>query len=263
MRNMNIAKILFDFGMTCILVRLYNSHVFAISFHEIAGLTLAGLFVVHCLFNRKWIAAVSGRLFDQTLPPRIRVGYIVDVLLFITFAVLIISGIRTSQVLFPQLAAPKGTPWRVVHHFTGALSIVLVGIHVGLHWSFVSGISAKGLRLPKKLVRPIVIVLLALLLGFGVYSLVTSSFVPWLIELFTISTHDDQPQSNEAARQPKDGKSKGQNHSLRESKTTNGNGITVPHTMLTFLSMINIFAAATRFADKHSFLRRVAVIHQE
>ncbi|UOE74831.1 DUF4405 domain-containing protein [Parageobacillus thermoglucosidasius] len=31
-------------------------------------------------------------------------------------------------------------PWRNIHHFFSAISIILVGIHLGLHWNFVSNV---------------------------------------------------------------------------------------------------------------------------
>ena len=279
MSKKNIAKIVFDIAMTGILVLLYNSHVFAISFHEVAGLILSGLFIIHCVFNKKWITTVSAKLFSKSLAPRVRIGYIVNVLLLITFTLIIISGIRTSQVLFPQFAAPKGTPWRAIHHFAGAMSIILVGVHVGLHWGFIKGMWKKVVHIPSKIAKPLSVCLLVALLGFGLYSMVTSSFVGWLSEPFTTSynsaqqanaqqetdttINDPKTDTNNYGHKPKDGENKGDDtnnssndHSTDEKKSDEGNPATIIHTILTFLSIIGVFAVKTYFLDKWLLKKR-------
>jgi len=195
MSKKNIVKILLDVVMTGILVLLYNSHVFALAFHEIAGLILSGLFIVHCLFNKKWITSITTKFFKKGLAPRVRVGYIVNTLLLIAFVFIIISGIKTSQVLFPAAVENKGSIWRGIHHFSAAISIILVGVHIGLHWSFVSGMWKKVSHIPAKVTRPISIILLIVVLSFGSYSIASSSFLPWLAEPFTSAgSHSNQTE---------------------------------------------------------------------
>ena len=100
----NTVKMLLDIVIIAILALLYNSHVTVLAFHEIAGLGLFGLFIIHCLLNIKWIIAVSKRFFSKPIAPKVRIGYIVNLLLLITFIFEIISGIFTSQILFPSFA---------------------------------------------------------------------------------------------------------------------------------------------------------------
>lgn len=180
----NIVKISLDVVMAGILVLLYNSHAISMAFHEIAGLFLFGLFVIHCLLNRKWVTSITAKFFSKSIAPRVRFGYIIDLMLLVSFILIIISGISTSQVLFPSIAQAKDSPWRSVHHFFAALSIILVGIHLGLHWNFVTGMFKKAIRIPQKLAKPLGIGLLLVVLVFGTYSIVTSSFTGWLAEPF-------------------------------------------------------------------------------
>ena len=163
----NIVKIILDTIMAVLLVLLYNSHVFAISFHEITGLVLAGLFIIHCSLNRKWIAAITKKFFGKEVKARTRFVYIVDVLLLMAFASVIISGICTSQALFPAALENKDSAWRTVHHFSAAMSLILVGIHVGMHWSFITGMLRKIAVVPSRISRALGLVLLAAMLIFG------------------------------------------------------------------------------------------------
>ena len=180
----NIIKISLDVVMAGILILLYNSHAISLAFHEIAGLFLFGLFVIHCLLNRKWVTSITAKFFSKSIAPRVRFGYIIDLMLLVSFVLIIISGISTSQVLFPAIAQAKDSPWRSVHHFFAALSIILVGIHLGLHWNFVTGMLKKAIRIPQKLAKLLGIGLLVVVLVFGTYSTVASSFTGWLAEPF-------------------------------------------------------------------------------
>ena len=179
----NVIKMILDIVMIVILALLYNSHVAAMSFHEIAGLAICGLFIIHCLLNIKWIIGISKRFFSKSLALKVRIGYIVNLLLLVTFVFAVISGIQTSQVLFP--ADNHGSVWRGIHHFCGAISIILVGIHLGLHWGFISGMIKKVIRIKSAVIRKVVaMVLLVVVLSFGVYSISTSSFTNWIVEPF-------------------------------------------------------------------------------
>ena len=185
----NIVKMILDIVMVVILALLYNSHVASMSFHEIAGLGLFGLFVIHCLLNIKWITAISKRFFSKSLSLKVRIGYIVNLLLLVTFIFEIISGIQTSQVLFP--ADSHGSIWRGIHHFCGAVSIILIGVHLGLHWSFITGMVKKAIRIKSAVIRKVIaMVLLVVVLSFGAYSITTSSFTNWLVEPFVTQTKD-------------------------------------------------------------------------
>ncbi|RDE25489.1 DUF4405 domain-containing protein [Parageobacillus thermoglucosidasius] len=91
------------------------------------------------MLNKKWIIAITAKFFTKSLAPRVRFGYIINFLLLLSFLLIVISGICTSQALFP-FAESKDSPWRNIHHFFSAISIILVGIHLGLHWNFVSNV---------------------------------------------------------------------------------------------------------------------------
>ncbi|MHB8064428.1 MAG: DUF4405 domain-containing protein [Ruminiclostridium sp.] len=271
----NIIKIMLDLVMAVILVLLFNSHVSSMAFHEIAGLFICVLFIIHCLLNRKWITAITEKFFSKSLPPRVRFGYIINLLLLISFLLIIISGIKTSQVLFPSANA-KDSPWRNVHHFFAGISIILVGIHLGLHWNFVSNMLNKMIRVPKRISKPLSMIFLLIVLVFGVYSISTSNFKGWLTAPFTTETKSEsytdvkentsdsgahtpkndenkngrevEPSTPKAGEEPKQGDSDPNVH--MEKKLPEGSPITVLSTIATFMSIIGVFAAAAYYLDK-------------
>ena len=204
----NLIKISLDCIMAVILVLLYNSHVLALAFHEIAGLFIFGLFVIHVLLNRKWVISITSKLFNKKLAPQVRFGYAIDILLLIAFVMIIVSGILISQVLFPSLAMGKDSPWRNIHLFSAAVALILVGIHLGLHWNFVSGVFKKVVKLPARVAKPLGIVLLVVVLVFGLYSLKTSSFTTWLTAPFT--TSGAKVETGDGDHTAKSGENKGE-----------------------------------------------------
>ena len=70
--------------------------------------------------------------------------------------------------------------WKMAHFFFAALAIILVGVHVGLHWNFIKSMFLKLLKLPRVIARPLGIVCLAGILLYGGYSATTTSFPRWL-----------------------------------------------------------------------------------
>ena len=70
------------------------------------------------------------------------------VFLLLDFIALLVSGIGINKTLSPTLAfLPfEAVPW---HFLFGAVALVLLGIHFGLHWNWIKGTvlgKAKGLN---------------------------------------------------------------------------------------------------------------------
>ena len=256
MPKRNVIKLLLDIVMAGTLALLYNSHVFALGFHELAGLILAGLFVVHCLFNKGWIASVSARLLSKGLPIRVRIGYLIDALLAVTFGLIILSGILTSQVLFPAAVQNKNSAWRGIHHCAAAVSLILTGVHIGLHWRFIAGMGKKWFRMPAKLSRVLCLALLAALLSSGIYHIASGSFLPWLAEPFSRSAQlqrEGRP-GDVGDRQPKSNENKEERRG--ESKSEGSSAMGALSTAATYLSIMSVFAAVAHYLNTVKILRR-------
>ncbi len=162
--------------MLLLLVLMYDKMAVSMAFHEIGGLFLIGLSMIHLLFNGKWIAAVTKRLFGKQTPVKVRLGYCVDALLLISFALVGVSGVLISKELF---SFHGGNVWKTVHYCASAYAIVLMGVHLGLHWNRIrakllkKGVIKRGAHIAG-------IAAICLVLGFGVYSIATTSLVRWL-----------------------------------------------------------------------------------
>lgn len=125
-------------------------------------------------------------IFDKNTSAMLRCSWIVKFLLLICMSGIILTGLMIAKTLPFRLS-----PWanaKVWHYFFAAVSIVLMGIHIGMHWSFIKAMVSKVNYLPRKLGMPISILLLTLAVVWGSFSLVTGSFARWICGPFTVSS---------------------------------------------------------------------------
>ena len=149
MKHKNIIKIVLDTIMIFVLVLMYKKSSISMQFHEIGGLILLAVFIVHLVINKGFITAVSKRFFKKGLPVKVRIGYIIDLLLLLSFVLIGISGVMISKIVF-SFSAGGGNEWKVVHYFCSALALILIGIHTGFHRKFIGTMYGKIKMLPRK-----------------------------------------------------------------------------------------------------------------
>jgi len=222
-KNLNVIKIIFDIILSVLLVLMFNKTVISMEFHEIGGLILCAFFVIHILLNRKWIVSVSKKLFSKDLAFKLRFGYVIDFLLLIAMSAVLVSGIFISKVVFTGISVHSGS-WKIIHFFAAALLLVLVGIHVGLHWGFVTGMFKKYVKLPGAIAKPVSIILVSAVVLFGSYSVATSNFNSWLTAPFTANQmKGGQPPLNFTPDSNTEGLSADSNTNNSSQKSDTGN----------------------------------------
>lgn len=168
-------KLALDAVMLVLLALMYQKQVISMSFHEIGGLALIGLFVIHHLVNARWIGATTKRLFAKGTPGLVRARYIVDTLLLAAFLAVGVTGVLINKTLFSIRAAGNA---KTLHYFASAVAIILTGVHLGLHADYIFGKLFK--QGANKVAKIATVVLLAALIAFGGYSLSATRFVSFL-----------------------------------------------------------------------------------
>jgi hypothetical protein len=78
----NYLKYILDLVMTVVFILLMNTTVTGLKAHEVLGLGVCGLFVIHNLLNAKWIGAVSKKLFDRTFKPLTKFMFVLDAVIW-------------------------------------------------------------------------------------------------------------------------------------------------------------------------------------
>lgn len=110
-----------------------------ITFHEIAGLVICLFYILHNVLNWQFIKETTSRLFGK-ISGRSRFNYIIDVLLLAGFTLIIISGMGIAKTMdFSWLGFTKENfiIWRFMHTSISMIVLMLVGVHVGMHWGWV------------------------------------------------------------------------------------------------------------------------------
>lgn len=172
MKKLNYVKFILDVCMAILFTLLFKKMLFGMKFHEIAGLVIGGVVLVHCALNFKWIKAITKKLFNKNMALRTRMMYLLDLLLLIDVAVIILSGIFISKVVFPNLRLESIPSLKGIHISASYILLMIIGIHLGLHWNWVMSIFKKIFKIPQNnIITYISRALAILVLLFGIYSL--------------------------------------------------------------------------------------------
>ncbi len=174
MKNKNLLKVLFDLLMVFLFVGLYDANATGTVFHEIVGLILFALFVIHIFYNRKWVIQVGKKLFGRGLKKRLKVMYGLNICLLLAFGLVLVSGIRISHILFPSDVKASDI-WMTLHIASALITIVLIAVHLGLHWKFIVNVAKKHLQIPEHLKKVLLITSIVTIVAIGVYGTVTIS----------------------------------------------------------------------------------------
>jgi cytochrome b561 len=227
------ALLLLDALLSVLFFLMFYKFAVTLKFHEVFGLALLGLMVVHIAIHPRYVANLFKKAFSSGINKKTRIGYIVNILLGICVIVMLISSLMISKIIFSFHGAGY---WETIHLTTAAIMLVLVGIHLGLHFNMI----ARRLHLPKILAT----LLISTILAFGVYSLVSSRFLSFLAAPFRNGTEEFRGEGQ--------GRGSGRNHS-EGTLTSPLEVIQWDDTIMTFLtygSITYVFAfAAAKVAD--------------
>ncbi len=175
------VKLLLDLAMFVVLTLLFWKSNFGMQFHEIAGLSVLVVFLLHVLWNWRWVINVTKHFFRKGISFRTRLGWIVNAGLLVCFLIIGVSGVFMSRVLFHFSV---GGNWKTPHYFCSALALILVGIHIGLHWPMIGNIFRSKLHVHPPLTKTITVCFAAAVIVVGIYSIPTTSFSRWLVMPF-------------------------------------------------------------------------------
>lgn len=138
--NKTKTKLCLDIALTTAYVVAMEPRFTGETWHEWLGLALGGAVIVHLLLNWKWVFNVTRRFFHK-LQRQVRISYLLNLALFVSFAAVILSGIMISRNF--QTAATLGLSfeaqrtWRSIHAWAPQVALLVVGVHLGLHWQWI------------------------------------------------------------------------------------------------------------------------------
>lgn len=134
-----------DIAMTLLFVICVADRFTENTAHEYTGAALLFLVMAHLWLNRRW--------FSTLFHPKWQIArctqLAVNVFLLVAVTGMFLCAIGISQSLFAWLGFRGGLAVRKMHLGFAFWSIVLAGVHLGLHWRMISGAIPRYLRAPR------------------------------------------------------------------------------------------------------------------
>lgn len=126
-------KIILDIIMTAILLCLLNTNFTGVALHEILGIAVFFLFLLHKIFNFKWIKSVTQNLFKKSLKPKPKIMYLIDVILLILVTLNVATGILISTTVLAGISANDIALTSSLHHILAYSLLAVLIVHIALH----------------------------------------------------------------------------------------------------------------------------------
>ena len=127
MRNFLLDAILF-----ALFVAELTFHYLPKILHEILGVAMAAAILIHLFINRRRFLSLA-----KKMTPRKIFSAITNILLTICAGIIFITGVCMSNYLFADAVSfelRRNMTIHQLHVATPYLLLILIGIHIGLHW---------------------------------------------------------------------------------------------------------------------------------
>lgn len=233
MNKKNTIKFTLDIVMAILFITFFNKNLISFKFHIISGYIFAGFILTHILLNKKWVINIGKRLFDRKIKLRVKISYILNLILFMSIIIIILSGV----LMLKSTNYDRIMFWKMMHFGASYISIGLIGIHIGLYWNFLINMLKKILNLKgksknSKILSRIVVILI---LVFGIYTMNSQSYFDKVNNTITYVIKHIEPQD---LREP-------------EVKDYKKDGMPFIKLVTTYGSIISVFGISTYYGDRY------------
>lgn len=172
---MNRLKRIVDIIMSFILIPLMAYQITGEAAHEWFGISMVSLVIIHQVLNRKWYQG----LFKGNYKFFRVFSIIINILLLISFALTVISGVSMSNHAVPFLYGLLNVNTaRVMHLAFSYWSFIFMGIHIGMHVNVMTN------KIPKN-IKSVLTIIFTIISGYGFYLFLKSGIINYI----TFKTH--------------------------------------------------------------------------
>ena len=184
-------KPIIDILMTFALLLLMSYELLGSTAHEVVGVVMFVLFVVHHVLNINWAMHLAkGR---QT-PIRIFQNILV-LLVLISFVGSIVSGVVVSRHLFTFLNIKSTYMANRIHMLSAYWGFVFMSLHLGLHFNMIYLMIKKKKQLSPK-VKIAFKIILTLIFAYGIYAFFKRDIASYLFlknQFFLLGDNEHLP----------------------------------------------------------------------
>lgn len=136
-----VVKIILDAAMTLLFILLINAFGTGLEFHEVAGLAVGAMVLFHIILNFNWIKGIIKNFSKATFKTKFM--FILNTVLALGTALIIITGVLISKVLFPQLAVQEQDTLIAVHKWSSYILLGFIGVHLIIHAKYILNMIKK------------------------------------------------------------------------------------------------------------------------
>jgi hypothetical protein len=175
-----LIRLVIDFSMTILMLVAMAYHITGNAIHELVGVFLLVLFLVHNILNRRWYKTI----FKGKHNVRRILSFAVNLLFLVSMTVVMVSSVPISQDIFPFIPINNDIVLRQMHVLTSYWGFIFMAIHIGLSWGTLLNAARKmtGITNPS-IIRTITLRVIAVLIV--VYG-VQASFEREIVSKLTI-----------------------------------------------------------------------------
>ena len=128
-----MKRIFLDCLLIIIFLLIMSFHFLPKLWHEILGLVMPILALLHVAWNRQWFAALlRGKYSLARFVPTT-----INLLLIVSLVVVAVTGILVSHHIFKgivPLTLQRNITVHQLHNAASYFMLILVGLHLGFHW---------------------------------------------------------------------------------------------------------------------------------
>ncbi|MCA0455129.1 MAG: DUF4405 domain-containing protein [Chloroflexi bacterium] len=136
--NTTKLNLFLDIGLALAFVVELERHFTGLRNHELIGLGMGIALIVHFVLHWKWSWGIT-KSFFRNLFHTSRLSYILNILLLVDMGVIIVTGILISETLGLNLGISRRSEqtFKSLHVLGSNFSLMLVGLHVAIHWKWI------------------------------------------------------------------------------------------------------------------------------
>lgn len=158
MKPILIAKLSIDILMTVLYLAMMGLGLMKSQYHEMLGILVFALFVVHHLLNLNWYRSLRKGKWPTTR----KMLFLINMLLTIVMVGMAVNSVLVSWRIFPF---DGGLPARRLHAGLVNWGFILISAHVGFHWEMIMGLLQKKIKGRERPEWSMVLRLLALMIA--------------------------------------------------------------------------------------------------
>ena len=172
-------KIIADIAMIALLPFLMAYSLIGETLHEWLGTVMLLFLLLHHTLNYRRIAIGKGRCTIRRI-----IGTALDMLLLLDMISLMGSGIILSKSMFSFLNISKGVAFARTLHLLGSYwGLVLMPVHLGLHWGILVRMLGKMMNISKPSAEISVVprIIFGLISIYGIHALISRKVIEYML----------------------------------------------------------------------------------